>query len=140
MARLATIEAVEARLKAAWAATLWAATPVVGVLNPEARPADGGAHLLVQYPITNAEQISLGAPGANVWRDVGVFSVLVHQPKAKFRLAIEQADAVAAIFRGQWFDGVQCWAPSGAEIDDRNDKALFFVMSVAVPYQADLVG
>ena len=139
MAQGAVISAVEGRLGGALPGAL-ADMPVVGVLTPSSRPAGAGAFLLVQYPVTNAQQLTIGAPGDNWWRDEGVFTVAVHQPKAKFALALAQADEIAALFRGQQFNGVACWAPQSARFDDENDRGLYTVASVAVPYWYDYRG
>ena len=139
MAQGSAIAAVEGRLAGPLTGVL-TGMPVVGVLTPGARPAGSAAFLLVQYPVTNSQQITIGAPGDNWWRDEGVFTVTVHQPKAKFALALQQADAVANLFRGQYFDGVQCWAPQSARFDDENDKGLFYVASIATPYWHDYRG
>ena len=139
MAQGAVISAVEGKLGEPLPGVL-TDMPVVGVLTPNNRPAGAAAFLLVQYPVTNAQQITIGAPGDNVWRDEGVFTVTVHQPKAKFAMALQQADAIASLFRGQYFGGVQCWAPQSARFDDENDKGLYTVASVAVPYWFDYRG
>ncbi|HVI28853.1 hypothetical protein [Hansschlegelia sp.] len=135
MARVAVIEAVEAKL-----ADAFPNDTIVGVLNGGARPAGNAGFLLVQYPVVNSEQASVGDPGNNVFRDEGVFSVLVHQPKAAKRAAVEKADAVADLFRGQEFAGVTCFAPQSARFDDDNDRGLYIVASVAVPYHFDYLG
>ena len=135
MAQAAVIEAVEAKLAEAFPDDV-----IVGVLNGGARPAGNAGFLLVQYPVVNSDQVSIGDPGNNLFRDEGVFSVLVHQPKAKKRAAVEKAGAVAAVFRGQQFAGVTCFAPQSARFDDDNDRGLYVVASVAVPYHFDYLG
>lgn len=132
MVARAVVEAIEGKLAADWTET-----PIVGVLTPDAKPLGNVPFILVQYPITNSEQASIGAPGDNWWRDEGVFSLLVHQKKSRVELALQQADELAAMFRGKDIDGVRCWAPSGAAFDDGNDQALYYVVSVAVPYWYD---
>ncbi|WP_020184827.1 hypothetical protein [Methylopila sp. 73B] len=137
MAQLAVIEAVEGRL-----AEVWTASPIVGVLTPEADPHDGSPFLVVQYPVTNSDIASIGDPGNNLWRDEGVFLVRAYRPKGQLRQLVEDADTVGRIFRGwQSADGVlSCFAPEGASIDDRNDDGLFDVISVSIPYHFDHLG
>lgn len=127
--------AVEGKL-----ATAWTETPIVGVLTPKAKPVGDAAFLLVDYPVTNTEVMTVGAPGANVWRDEGVFRVRLYYPKHQSTIAQQKAGVISALFLGQQFDGVQCWGPSDAPIDDENDRGLFYVQSVVVPYEFDHFG
>ena len=135
MAALAVIEAFEGRL-----ADNWTTTPIVGALTPDDRPQDGSGFLLVQYPVTNSEQASVGAPGANVFRDEGVASILIHRRKHEQAQALADAEVIGDLFRGKEFGGVVTRAPYASALADDNDRGLFFVLSVAVPYVFDRLG
>lgn len=139
MAKLAVVTAVEARLAAAW--TL---CPIIGGLSDDDRPAstDGTVtpFIAIQYPVANAEQLTLGAPGANFWREEGAFRIVIHVARGAGATGLAWADEVAALYRGKNFDGVQTFAPSSPAIDDRNDDGLYLRLSFAVPYWHDYVG
>ncbi len=50
------------------------------------------------------------------------------------------ADELAALFRGKEFGGVQTFAPSSPVQDPNNDAGNYYVLSFAIPYQADIRG
>lgn len=135
MAHIDAITAIETYL-----ASVWTATPVIGVLTDTPRPRGDAPFLLVDYPVTNTEMASHGDPGNNVWRDEGTFRIRVHQPKAKSQLAARQSSEIAALFLGKTIGGVQCWGSSEGPLDDENDNGLFYVTSVVVPYDFDHFG
>nr|WP_143846004.1 hypothetical protein [Bradyrhizobium cosmicum]QDP27015.1 hypothetical protein FNV92_34895 [Bradyrhizobium cosmicum] len=64
MARQTVIDAVTARLKANF--TLCAVLDQDEAAQP---PADGATFLTLQFPVAIEQQISIGAPGNNVWRE-----------------------------------------------------------------------
>ncbi len=132
----AVVDAVEARLAAGWNAC-----PVFGLNQQAEPPADGSPFLRVDYPLANSEQISIGAPGENVFREEGVFRVVIHQERgAGSATALIWSDQIAALFRGKTFDGVVTFAPEPSPLDDDNENGLYYTVAVAVPYQFDLLG
>ncbi len=67
----------------------------------DADPA-GTAFLAVDYPVANEEQISTATPGANIWREEGVFRLLLHvERNSGLDLLLTWADDLAALFRGK---------------------------------------
>jgi len=136
MASEAVVNAVAARL-----AANWNKVPLVGVNLNESAPADGSPFIVVQYPIANEEQISVGSPGANIWREEGVFRLVIHAERGGgVAQGLQWADELRTLFRGKHFDGVETFAPSPPAIDDSNDIGNYFQLSVAVPYQFDRIG
>lgn len=137
MALSAVTAAVKARLDANWTRC-----PVRGLNARDGdTPADNGAFLVVQYPVASADQISIGAPGANVWRDEGVIRfVLSVETGSGTETALAWVDEIAALFRGKVFDGVRTFAPSPPAIDDQSDAGGWVILSFAVPYQHDILG
>lgn len=130
------VNAVEARLEANWTHC-----PVFGVNSKGDTPADGSPFVQVSYPVANGEQLTVGAPGANVYRETGAFRLMVNARRGKgVAIGLAWADELAALFRGKEFGGVQTFAPSSPAIDDRNDQGNFFTLSVSVPYTADILG
>lgn len=134
MSLAAISAAVAARLTAQWSRC-----PVRGLNERDGdTPADNSPHLKVQYPVSRREQISMGAPGANVWRTEGAI---------RFVLNIRSGDGIdqglawieelSGLFQGVVFGGVRTFAPSLPVIDDGNDDGLWFTLSFAVPFEFD---
>lgn len=136
MAQKAVVDAVEARL-----AANWSATPYFGLNGGGEPPADGTPFLEVQYPVANTEQISIGSPGANVWREIGairfVLSIRRGQGVAQ---GLGYADTLAALFRGKQFNAVNTWGPSSPVLDDSNDRGNYWTLSFVVTYYFDYLG
>lgn len=130
------VDAVEARLAASFAGC-----PVYGVNTQGETPPGGGPFVQVSYHVANGEQLTVGAPGANIYRETGAFRLEVNARRGKgVQQGLAWADELAALFRGKEFGGIQTFAPSSPSIDDRNDAGNYFKLSVAVPYQADIFG
>ncbi|KQO87336.1 hypothetical protein ASF33_02380 [Methylobacterium sp. Leaf92] len=130
------VDAVEGRL-----AEGWDKCPVVGINLTGNTPRDGSPFVQVSYPVANNEQLTVGAPGQNVYRETGAFRILINWKRGKpIGPGLEWADELAALFRGREFGGIQTFAPGSPVIDDRNDEGNYFALSFAVPYQADILG
>lgn len=136
MASAAVIAAVEARI-----ATYWTATPYFGLNTVGDPPADGTPFLSVQYPVANASQISIGAPGAEVFREEGgirfVLSIQRGQGVAYWQALLE---TLIANFRAKKFSGVNTWAPTSPVYDDANDNGKYEKLSSVIPYYFDALG
>jgi hypothetical protein len=136
MARQTVIDAVTARLKANFSAC--------AILEQDTTaqgPADGSTYLVLQFPVAYEEQITIGAPGHNVWRESGAFrlviSVRTGDPLAPANTWLDQA---RALFRGQQFSGVTTFAPSpGVQGDPQFIGGTRVELSSAVPYQSDFI-
>ena len=130
------VDAVEARLSASFSKC-----PVYGVNKQGETPDNGGPFVQVSYPVANGEQLTVGVPGANSYRETGAFRLEVNARRGKgVADGLAWADELAALFRGREFGGVQTFAPSSPSIDDRNDAGNYFKLSIAIPYQADILG
>lgn len=136
MALSAVSAAVEARLAS------WTHTPVRGLNDLSGdTPTGSGPFLVVQYPVSQSEQLTFGAPGANVWRDAGAIRFVLNVRRGKgLQEAFAWIDELAALFRGKTFDGVRTYAPSQPVIDDRNEDGPYFALSFSVPFDHDVIG
>lgn len=133
MACKEVVDAVAARL-----AALFSACPVVEQNSTADAPADGGAFVVVQYPVARAEQRSIGAPGSNVFREMGAIRFVIHTPRGSgLGPALTIAGTLTTLFRNASFDGVRCYAPTSPVTDDENDQASMFLASISVPYDFD---
>jgi len=128
------MDAVEARL-----AELWMLCAVVPDDTTGQGPADGSPYLTLEYPVAREEQITVGAPGFNVFRETGVIRlVLVQDTGTGTRQPISWMDSLRALFRGKQFAGVTTFAASPAIIDPTNYTGGKFKVSAAVVYYYDL--
>lgn len=136
MASAAVMAAVEAHVGAAWTLTI-IKTPNGGGRVPK----DGGPFLEIEYPVANSQQITVGAPGQNIYREQGAFRLVLSIPVGKgFQDFATQFDVLLAACRGKSFDGVSTWAPSPPVTNDNSDRGAYFEISSSCPYYFDAVG
>lgn len=134
MASKTVMDAVAARLAANW--TLSA---IVDDDTTGQGPADGSPYVTIEYPVSVENQITVGAPGNNVFRETGAFRLKLVSPTGTgLSQPIAWVDQLRGIFRGKQFSGVTCYAPSPAVVDNSNYLPGKFVVSSSVPYYADL--
>ena len=132
----AVYDAVKARLD-----ENWSDLPVVYPDTWGEGPEDGSAFVAIQFPLASSEQMSTGAPGANVWRETGAIRFVVNSIRGEGLVdGLQYCDDLADLFRGKLFDGVTTWAPSPPVIDDRGDMGNYQQLSFTVEYQYDLIG
>lgn len=136
MASVAVMAAVEARV-----ATYWTASDVFTPNTVGETPVDGTPFLSVQYPVANNEQISVGSPGAEVFREEGgirfVFSIPRGQGISYYQSLLE---ALMDHFRAKQFSSVTTFAPSAAFTDDSSDVGNYWLLTSVVPYQLNILG
>lgn len=126
MAGKAATDAIRARLAANW--TL---TPILGLNADTQTPGDGSGWVRIHFPVVADRKTTLGMD----FRETGSARIIVATPIGD-GLDISNAwcDQIAAIFRGQRFDGVECYAPS---IREGVDFGSYFEAAVIVPYRYD---
>ena len=101
MASKEVVDAVTAR------ASTWTEVPIVGPNEGSETPADGSPFVRIDYPLSDSRQITFGAPGANVWREEGVFRLIIHAERGSgVDAGLLWAGQLATLFRGKEFDGV----------------------------------
>lgn len=124
--------AILARLRANWTTT-----PIV-VDNEDAQPPQPPTGFVaIEFPGGVADQITIGAPGENLFREAGAFMLHVFVPRGTgLDTARDWADQLAVIFRAQTFGGVRCWAPFPPHESARSEGN-FYSISFGVPYQWD---
>lgn len=140
MALKAVKDAVEIRLDLGFDGCPRVASNAAATTDPA-----NGAFYTVQYPVANSEQVSIGAPGQNVWREEGAFRIVISEQRGVgTAAAYAWAEAIARLFRGiQIVEPdctLNCWAPGSPVEDDGNADGSFYLLSFAVPYTADIVG
>lgn len=147
--------AVETKLAADWpglctAAGLAAdALPIVAPNLGESAPSDGSGYLAVEYPVANETMMSIGAPGANVWREDGGFLLTLVAPIGNGLRGASTPwaalmDAVRAGFRGRTItvgDGfMTTFEASPPTFKQDSERGAYCELSVAVAYWFDLIG
>lgn len=134
MASFEVMQDVEARL-----AANWAYTPIVTPNTGGGAPADNTAFLVLTYPVSTEEPISIGAPGANFHREEGAFHICLQIPiGTSINTPIAWGDrisALMAVFRYVKFGVVETIGFEGPNIDDESDQGGYFELSFAVGYQ-----
>jgi hypothetical protein len=124
------VEAVERRM-----AERWTHCPVITMNTIGEAPEDGSPFIIVQYPASRTERLSIGA---RYYREEGGFRFVLNMPRGEGTArALLWANELTRIFRYEKFDGVETLAPTSPFMDDSNDVGNFFVATIAVPYRFD---
>lgn len=123
MAKKAVTDAVAARL-----ATNWSETPILALNAATQTPADGGPWVRLEFPVANGTQTTLGRS----YRETGAFRIAVAtQILSGLDRSMLYCEQIAAVFRNQKFDGVECKTPT---IREGVDDGSYFMASVVIPY------
>jgi hypothetical protein len=131
--------AVKARMDATWVVD-HPTIPVLYPNDPNPRPRDGSPFVRVDFPLTREAEGSLGSPGSNLWRQEGVFRVLVYVAKGAGTDELNDWTAeIEGAFRGYTAAHFRCHGPYTVTDEGAPDDP-YFVAAVAVPYEADVFG
>jgi hypothetical protein len=133
MASAAVIEAVKSRQQGVGG---WTTTRVDYPNDTTTPPSDGSSFVEVDFPLAGSDQASLGAPGANKFRDTGVIRFIVNIKSGDgTELATQYADELADLFRAKVFQGVITYAPSPPVF--LGVDGMYAAWSITVPYKFD---
>lgn len=142
MASYAVVDAFTIMIEAAWPHS-----PIMGLNDSCKVPSDNSAFLTVTFPVATEEQASVGAPGANIYREEGAAHVClaipiglgINPPESPWA---QRIDVLRAALRGRTFAegaGVT-WEASPPVVNEQSDRGAYFEMSFAVPYRYDVAG
>lgn len=135
MASSSAAAAIKARLKAGWTATKIYAPNEIADLPDVPVPL-----VVLEFPGGVGDQITVGVPGANLFRETEVFMLHVLVPTLRGdETARAYAAQLAALFRDRQFDGVNCLAPFPPSDGSDRAKGNYWGVSFAVPYYFDLL-
>lgn len=140
MASSAAMTALDAAITAAWPHTPIHFPNVAGAV-----PNDGSPLLIVTYPVANETMMTVGAPGANVWREEGAVRVVLSLP---IGMGLTQDgiswpqrfDDLRGALRGKVFGGVVTFEATPPATNDQSDRGAYFDLSSALAYQIDITG
>jgi hypothetical protein len=136
MAQKAVVDAVAARL-----AANFSACPVIGLNLTGETPSDGNPFLLVDFPLADCEQISIGAPGQNLYRESGMARFVVHAERGRDLGAPRTwADALAGLFRDADFAGILTGAPTSPAEGEARIAGNYWQIAFLVPFEFDFTG
>ena len=140
MASSAAMTALDAAITAAWPHTPIHFPNVAGAV-----PNDGSPLLIVTYPVANETMMTVGAPGANVWREEGAVRIVLSLPVG---MGLTQdgvswparLDDLRAALRGKIFGEVVTFEATPPATNDQSDRGAYFDLSSALAYQIDITG
>jgi len=136
-------DAFEARLTAYLAANPsdWGEVTFDPANTAMTAPLDGSAFIVLQFPASVEEPISIGSPGANTHRESGgarfVLMIPIGSGETVWR---PRVDAMRAHFRSTTFGGVVTYGASPPAIDDSADEGSYWCMAWVVRYHFDVLG
>jgi len=112
--------------------------PIHDSLNANVDPAFG-PWVTVEFLAGLEDIASVGDPGRNLYRESGTVQVHVLVPSGTGdTLAVQYADQIRAVFRGQTFDGVQVVGVDPPQTTDAEDGN-WFTATVAFDYEYEFV-
>lgn len=137
MASPAVVAAFEAALAADWSET-----PIIAENASDGdAPADGSAFLFVHYPYASRDQISVGAPGTNVFREEGAARLVLNVARGSgLDQGHQWAQQLVELFIGRDLGGVIVRAIDGPATDDRNESGNYYRLAIAIAYEHDFLG
>lgn len=135
MAQAAVVTAVLQRL-----AANFTRCPIAGINMQGDTPGDASPFLAVEFPVASEQQITIGSPGANTYRETGAILFVLSIRRGR---GIDQgmgwAGELAALFRGKQFSGVNTREARSPVLDDRNDSGAYWRLTFPVNYYFDFL-
>jgi Bacteriophage related domain of unknown function len=129
----------------AYLAANWTTTPIVAVTNEFTTPPSLSPWVALQFLAGTEEQVSLGSPGYNIFRESGTVFIHVIVPTGTGdEVALGYAETLRTLFRGATFGGVRCFAIDPPSTEPGTtvlaDDGAFFGCSMACDYIFDVIG
>ena len=115
-------------------------------------PKDASPFIAYEFPASTSEQITIGSPGQNTWRETGSLRFVVAMPRGVFTdpatglgtlggigpgLAV--AEALRALFRNLQDGALRFWELSPPVTDDANADGSYFRLTIAGAYWFDFL-
>lgn len=125
--------ALEDRFKTAWDSAH--ASMKVGYDGHTFEFVKGTTSVRLRIADGDAQQISMGDPGNNLVRNIGVLFVQIATPGGVGTATVRPLeDEVMTLYRNQTFGGVRCRIPY---LMDRVEEPPFLISTIAIPFERD---
>lgn len=133
MAHQAVVDAIEAYL-----AANWNRCAVVGPNVEGETPQDGSPFLVLQFPVSNTERLSVST---RYYQEEGAVRMVLNMARGEgTQRPLQWAGELADLFRDQAFGGIKFQVPTSPFFDDSNEEGVYFVTTVVAPYTYDFIG
>jgi len=120
---------------------------VLPVLNlndsADKRPTNGAPFIVLEYPVSNEQWLTVGAPGANIFKEIGGFRIILSEKRTVgMARAYGWIDELRTLFRGITFlsGALQCFESPPSVINNDSDLGNYFEFSFVVPYRYYIQG
>lgn len=131
MPALQVADAVDARLL-----NNWTETPIVPYDSLDGPPEDAEAFVVVQYPVVLEEKPTL----SRTFWEAGVIRIVLQIKRGiGQRQGLIWSDALKAIFRETYFDGVHTHEADGPVVDDTIENGNWVMFSSSIRYHFEFV-
>lgn len=119
----------------------WDKTPITDANAGGRVPARNTPYLSLEFPVATEEQLTIGSPGSNWFREEGAFRIVLSIPTGhKLSPFDTWLDALRAAFRSKSFDGVETWGAAPSITNGRSANGAYYELSFSVPYRFDFLG
>lgn len=110
----------------------WTRAPIFPENSEGDTPADGSPFVVLQYPMSNVERVTLTDP---CYRETGEIQVKINVRRGDGTQTIrEWGSELAALFRDKKFGSLTYGVPSEPFTNDASDEGMYFRGSMLVPY------
>lgn len=119
----------------------WTHTPIRSPLEGDTVPRDLTEFAEITFPYSEETQISIGAPGTNVFRETGAFHFCILIPFGEVITTwLQRVDELRDALRNyRSIDGnFRIYEAPPPVMDDKSDREGYYELSVAVPYELDI--
>jgi hypothetical protein len=99
----------------------------------------------IEFPGGTEDQISVGSPDDNIFRESGIFNVYVLvESGSGTGVALPLLESIRKLFRGKEFAGVECHSADPATTTDKISPATiqgqWYIMGTTIEYEYDRRG
>lgn len=127
-------QALEGRFQTLWAASAYSSLKV-GYSGHDFKFVKDTSSVRIRIADGEAEQKTMGDPGNNLVRNVGVLFAQIATPGGQGdNLSREIEETIMGFFRNQYFSGIRCRIPY---VMSRDEEAPFLISTVCVPFERD---
>lgn len=132
MASKAVVDAVKAMLAS------FTTVPLIDPNTGSETPADGGAFMTLQFPISGEDHIGMADVGNRTFRESGAIRLVLSVPRGQgIDQAGEWCETLRDLLRAKQVGHLRTRSPSPANQNDDNDQGQYYVLSIVCEYDYD---